>query len=724
MSKQENDLNENLSFEQRAKDLVSKMTLEEKMSQMLHSAPAVERLGIPAYNWWNEALHGVARAGVATVFPQAIGVAATFDEDLIFHTADIISTEGRAKYHESARKGDRGIYKGLTFWSPNVNIFRDPRWGRGHETYGEDPYLTGRLGVAFIKGIQGNDSKYMKAAACAKHFAVHSGPEGERHSFDAVVSAKDLRETYLPAFRDCVMEGQAEAVMGAYNRTNGEPCCGSETLLENILRREWSFKGHVVSDCWALRDFHEHHKVTSTPAESAALAVKNGCDLNCGCVFNHLIDAFHEGLVTEEQIDKAVVRLMMTRMKLGMFDRDELVPYAGIPYEVNDSKAHNEAALEVAKKSLVLLKNENNMLPLDKKQIRSIAVIGPNANSREALIGNYYGTASKYVTVLEGIRSAVGDDTRVYYAQGCHLFNKKTEGLGEEGDRIAEAVSAAERADVVVMCLGLDATIEGEQGDASNTDASGDKIDLNLPGLQQELLEKVYSVNKNVALVLLAGSALAVSWADEHIPAVVQAWYPGAQGGHAVASLLFGEYSPSGRLPVTFYRTSEELPDFRDYAMANRTYRYMTQEALYPFGFGLSYSKFQYEDLRIDKEQLDAGESLACSVTVKNFGERAAEETVQLYLKDIEATVPLPKWQLTGVRKVTLQPGEAQQVAFTVSAKQMALINYEGKRVLEPGRFEIFAGGSQPDERSIKLNQSDVLKGSFEVSGSPLELEY
>lgn len=717
-------LDESLSFEERAKDLVSRMTLEEKVTQMLHGAPAIPRLGIPAYNWWNEALHGVARAGVATVFPQAIGIAATFDEDLVFEIADVISTEGRAKYHENIRKGDRDIYKGLTFWSPNINIFRDPRWGRGHETYGEDPYLTGRLGVAFVKGIQGNDKKYLKAAACAKHYAVHSGPEGERHSFNAVVSRKDLRETYLPAFKELVKEAGVEAVMGAYNRTNDEPCCGSKTLLTDILREEWGFKGHVTSDCWAIKDFHEGHMVTKTAPESVALALKSGCDINCGNLFGNLLIAHKEGLVTEEDIDRAVIRLFTTRMKLGMFDDPRNVPYSDTPYELNSCKEHSDFSVEVAKKTMVLLKNEGNLLPLDKKKLKAIAVIGPNADSRDALQGNYFGTSDRYVTVLDGIRKAVGDDVRVYYSEGCHLYRDRSSGLAAPRDRFAEALAAAERSDVVVMCLGLDATIEGEEGDTGNEFASGDKLNLELPGLQQELLEKVYAAGKPVILVLLSGSALAVKWADEHIPAIIQAWYPGGRGGEAVASLLFGEYSPSGRLPVTFYASSEELPDFRDYSMKNRTYRYMENEALYPFGYGLSYTKFEYGPIKAEKTIINAGKDFTCSITVKNIGSMASEETVQLYLKDVEASVEVPKWQLRGIRKVCLEPGCEQEVTFTLTPRQMALIDYEGKAILEPGTFEVYIGGSQPDARSIKLTGTPVQKASFEVAGERMELEY
>ncbi|WP_298838318.1 glycoside hydrolase family 3 C-terminal domain-containing protein [Clostridium sp.] len=715
---------ENLSFEKRAKDIVSRMTLFEKVSQMTYNSAAVPRLGISSYNWWNEALHGVARAGVATMFPQAIGMAATFDENLIYKVAGVISTEGRAKYQESQRKKDHDIYKGLTFWSPNINIFRDPRWGRGHETYGEDPYLTGRLGVAFIKGLQGDDKKYMKVAACAKHFAVHSGPEAERHSFNAVVSKKDLRETYLPAFKDAVKEGKVEAVMGAYNRTNDEPCCGSKMLLKDVLREEWGFKGHVVSDCWAIKDFHENHRITSNAVESVALAVNNGCDLNCGNMYLNVLLACKEGLVAEETVDKSVVRLITTRMKLGMFDDQGKVPYASIPYEENDSSEHREFALKVSEKTMVLLKNENNILPLNKDNINSIAVIGPNANSREALTGNYFGTASKYVTILEGIQQAVNPNTRVYYSEGCHLFKDKVEDLAMKNDRISEAISVAERSDLVVMCLGLDATIEGEEGDAGNIYASADKNDLNLPGLQQELLEEVYKTGKPVILVLASGSALAVNWADEHVPAIIEAWYAGAEGGSAVASLIFGGFSPTGKLPVTFYRTTEELPEFIDYSMKNRTYRYMENKALYPFGYGLSYTKFKYTNLIKSKDEIKSGETCQFKITVKNIGQCESEETVQLYLKDVEASVIIPKYELKGIKKINLEPGQEGILEFELTPRQMAIIDNDGNCILEPGVFEVFVGGSQPDDRSVNLTGTDVQKCFFEVKGETLQLEY
>lgn len=701
------------SFEERAKELVAKMTLEEKVSQMLHSAPAIPRLNIPSYNWWNEALHGIARAGTATVFPQAIGMAATFDEDLIYRTADVISTEGRAKYNEAHKKGDNDIYKGLTFWSPNINIFRDPRWGRGHETYGEDPYLTGLLGARFVEGLQGNNPQYMKTAACAKHFAVHSGPEAERHSFNAEVNEKDLFETYLPAFKKLVTEVNVEAVMGAYNRTNGEPCCGSKRLLADILRGEWGFKGHVVSDCWAIRDFHENHMVTKTAPESVALAVRNGCDINCGSLFVNLLIAHKEGLIDEEAIDQAVIRLMTTRFKLGMFDDPENVPYSSIPYEVVECRKHKELALEVSKKSLVLLKNKDNVLPLDKNAIKSIAVIGPNANSRDALVGNYCGTSSEYVTVLDGIREALPEDVRINYSVGCHLYKAKVEGLAMERDRFSEAVTAAEHSDAVIMCLGLDASIEGEEGDTGNEYSSGDKGNLNLPGLQQELLEAVAAVGKPVILVLLSGSALAVNWADEHIEGIIQAWYPGAQGGRAVAALLFGDYSPSGRLPVTFYRTTEELPDFRDYSMKGRTYRYMNNEALYPFGYGLSYSTFKYSNFDISNKNVKCGDSVTCTVSVENIGEYEADEVIQLYIKDVEATVEVPVWQLKGVKVERLLPKQQKTVTFEIKPEDMMLVNNDGEYILEKGEFEVYIGGSQPDKRSASLLGQSPCKQTF-----------
>ena len=694
-------MDETLSFEERAKDLVSRMTLEEKVYQTLHSAPAIERLELKAYNWWNEALHGVARAGVATVFPQAIGLAATFDEDLLEEVADTISTEGRAKFNMQQKYNDTDIYKGLTFWSPNVNIFRDPRWGRGHETYGEDPYLSSRLGVRFINGIQGKDEKYLKAAACAKHFAVHSGPEDVRHSFNAEVSKQDLYETYLPAFKACVEEAGVEAVMGAYNRTNGEPCCGSKTLLNDILREDWGFEGHVTSDCWAIKDFHEHHLVTRGPVESVALAMNNGCDLNCGNIYGNLLLAVRDGLVEEKTINRAVIRLIMTRMKLGLFDSPEKVPFNTIGYEQVDRAEHKELNLKASRKSIVLLKNENELLPLDKHKLKTVGVIGPNANNRKALVGNYEGTASEYITILEGIMDYLGDDTRVYYSEGCHLFKNKVSGLGIENDRIAEAKAVCDMSDVVVACFGLDPGLEGEEGDQGNEFASGDKANLNLPGIQEEVLKELYKSGKPIILVLLSGSALSVPWADEHIPAIIQGWYPGAQGGKAIAELLFGEYSPEGKLPVTFYRTTEELPAFTDYDMKNRTYRYMKQEALYPFGYGLSYTDFELSEVSADTEELVPGEEVNYTAVLANIGKLPGAETIQIYIRAKQEEAP--NWQLKGLKKVYLNPGEKKTIQMTIKDEAFGLYDNNGKLVLHEGEYEVYIGTSQPDTRSIKL---------------------
>ena len=688
-------------YRKRAQELVAQMTLEEKVSQTLYNAPAIERLGIPAYNWWNEALHGVARAGTATVFPQAIGVAATFDEDLAGAMAEVIAEEGRAKYNAQKKAGDRDIYKGLTFWAPNVNIFRDPRWGRGQETYGEDPYLTSRLGVRFVEGLQGDDPDYMKTAACAKHFAVHSGPESLRHSFDAKASKQDMYETYLPAFKACVQEAKVEAVMGAYNRTNGEPCCGSKTLLQDILRDEWGFEGHVVSDCWAVMDFHENHKITKSEKESAAMAMNNGCDLNCGCAFRSLRDAVKGGYVEESRLDEAVTRLMETRLKLGMFEEEGTVPFDSISYDRVDTPQNRALNLKIAEKSLVLLKNENNLLPLDLEKIGAIGVIGPNAASRKALVGNYEGTASRYVTVLEGIQDYVGDRARVFYSEGCPLHRDKTSGLTAAGDRLSEVKAVCEASDVVVAVMGLDADIEGEQGDAGNEFASGDKPDLNFPGLQPEVLRIAAESGKPVILVSLTGSAMAFAWEDAHIPAILQAWYPGAQGGHAVARVLFGESCPEGKLPVTFYRTMEELPEFTDYSMKGRTYRYMQQDALYPFGYGLSYTRFELGEAKALQENIEAGGCVQLDVSIQNTGAMAGGQTVQVYVKALREGTPNP--QLKGLKKVFLKPGEETRVTIVLPDTAFALYDEEGRRMLEAGEYAVFVGMQQPDGRSEAL---------------------
>lgn len=692
-------------FEKRARELVAQMTLEEKAFQMMNHAPAIERLGIKAYDWWNEALHGVARAGLATVFPQAVSLAASFDEDFIEEVADAISTEGRAKFNAQQKFDDTDIYKGLTFWSPNINIFRDPRWGRGHETFGEDPYLTSRLGVRFVEGLQGHDENYMKAAACAKHFAVHSGPEDLRHEFDARASRQDMYETYLPAFKACVQEAKVEAVMGAYNRTNGEPCCGSKTLLTDILREEWGFKGHVVSDCWAIKDFHGGHGVTAGPLESVALSVNNGCDLNCGNLFAYVKEAVEKGMISEERVNEALVHLFTARMKLGLFDEKGKTPYDNIPYTAVDSREMQELNLKAAEKCIVLLKNEGGLLPLDKSKINTIGVIGPNANNRKALVGNYEGTASRYYTISEGIQDYVGEDIRVLVSEGCHLYQDKISNLSEGKDRDSEIRAICEASDVVVMCLGLDAGLEGEEGDEGNQYASGDKPNLNLPGRQQEILELAYACKKPVILILLSGSALAVNWADEHIPAIIQGWYPGAQGGRAIARVLFGEKNPEGRMPVTFYRTLEELPAFTDYSMKGRTYRYMTQEALYPFGYGLSYTNFTYTDAAVSAEVIGS-EGITVKATITNSGDREGTETVQVYVKaDRSGT---PNAQLKGIKKVSLKPGESREVSVWLPLSAFALYDENAVNKVETGKYLVSIGGCQPESRSEKLTGSKV----------------
>jgi len=679
-----------LPFEQRAADLVSRMTLREKVAQMLHEAPAIERLGVDAYNWWNECLHGVARAGRATVFPQAIGLAASFDAPLLRRVAEAISDEARAKHHQAVRQGHRGRYMGLTYWTPNINIFRDPRWGRGQETYGEDPHLTARMGVEFVRGLQGDDVKYLKCVATPKHYAVHSGPESDRHHFDAVVSQRDLRETYLPAFEACVREARAASVMGAYNRTNGEVCCASHTLLERILREEWGFEGYVVSDCWAVADFHKHHKVTDTEAQSAALAVNNGCDLNCGCSFGALTAAVEEGLIDEATIDTAVRRLFEARFRLGMFDPDDEVLHARVGPEVVGCDEHRRLALEMARESIVLLKNEGGLLPLS-KQIGHVLVVGPNARGMDVLLGNYFGFSDRCVTPLEGILGKVTVGTRVEYRLGCEL-------TGDSTAELDSAVGAAREADVIVACMGLTARLEGEEGDAADSDAGGDRKHLSLPGVQEELLKRLHATGTPMVLVLFSGSAVAAPWAAENLPAVLQAWYPGEQGGAAVADVLFGDYNPAGRLPVTVPRSLDQLPPFADYAMAGRTYRFMADEPLYRFGYGLSYTTFEYSNLRLSEERIGPDESVTVTAEVANTGGRDGDEVVQLYVRDVEASVPVPIRHLEGFRRVHLAAGESQTVTFTLAPRQLSAYDDSGRPFVEPGVFEVSVGGGQPGD--------------------------
>ncbi len=715
-------------IDKRIDDLVGRLTLEEKVSQMVYTAAAVPRLGIPEYNWWNECLHGVARAGIATVFPQSIGMAASFDADLMYDVATAISDEARAKHHESSRQDDRRIYKGLTYWSPNVNIFRDPRWGRGQETYGEDPYLSGRMGVAFVRGLQGDDPKYLKLVATPKHYAVHSGPEALRHHFDAIASKKDMRETYLPHFKECVKEAKCVSIMGAYNRTNGEACCASKTLLQEILRDEWGFDGYVVSDCGAILDIHQHHTLTSTPEQSAALAVNNGCDLNCGQVFASLLAAVKQGLISEETVDRSVKRLMEARMRLGMFDSPERVPYAQISMDVVECEKHLDLAFQMARESIVLLKNEKGLLPL-KKDLKAVAVIGPNADDRRALLGNYNGFPSQYVTLLEGVRRSVSPSTEVIYAKGCDLVARDETRFGEKADDgFAEALSAADRADVVIMGFGLTADFEGEEKSATISQWMGDRISIGLPEIQQRLLEEVCTRGKKrktpVVLVLMSGSALAIPWAHEHAQGILQAWYPGGHGGQAISDVIFGDYNPAGRLPITIVESLDQLPPYTDYSMKGRTYRYMEEQPLYPFGYGLSFTSFEYSDLTLTGREIKVGELLDVSVRVKNTGKLGGDEVIQIYLSALSASVTVPKCQLQGFTRINLGPGQSREVSFHLTPRQLAIIDDEGRCVLEPGEYRVSVGGQQPDSRSRQLTGNGVLESEFKMTGEWREIEY
>ena len=870
--------NPDLPVEVRAGDVVSRLTLEEKVGQTMNAAPAIPRLGIPAYDWWNEGLHGVARAGRATVFPQAIGLAATWDTALMLRVATVISTEARAKHHESLRRGRHGIYEGLTFWSPNINIFRDPRWGRGMETYGEDPFLAGRLAVEFVRGIQGDDPRHLRAVATPKHYAVHSGPEPDRHTFDAVVDERDFRETYLPAFEAAVTEGGAWSVMCAYNRVAGDPACASRRLLQDILRGEWGFPGYVVSDCDAIDDIRATHRLTADSAEAAAMGVRAGTDLDCGRAYQGLLDAVRRGLVSEQELDLALRRLFGARLRLGMFDPPERVPFASIPYSANDAPEHRALALEAARRSIVLLKNEGGLLPLS-RGVRTLAVIGPNANDLDVLLGNYNGQPSEPVTPLEGLRRAAAPATRVLHARGSdwaentpvlepvpaaalwhddadgrrvpgllgqYFYSHRPQGepfgmrvdstldfnwwegaafpglradsfsvrwigtlvppasgrcalglraqggvklflddslLLEWSDRhvvltqwtnvdlaagaarrlrveyfdrradasvqlvwsapnprmLDEAVETARRADAVVMFLGLSPRLEGEEMPVQVPGfAGGDRTDIALPAMQEELLRAVVATGKPVVLVLLNGSALASTWAAENVPAIVEAWYPGQAAGTAIAEVLFGSYNPAGRLPVTFYRSVDQLPPFRDYRMEGRTYRYFRGEVLFPFGHGLSYTRFRYRDLRVAgggraeerapggearavAPSVRAGDSVSVSVEVENAGSLAGEEVVQLYVTDSAASVPVPVRSLAGFQRVALAPGERRRVSFTLAPRRLSVIDAAGRRVVEPGAFLVSVGGKQPGFRGLAdAPTTEALTGRFDVVGGPV----
>ncbi len=850
-------LNSDLPVDVRVDDIVGRMTLEEKIAQTMNNAPAIDRLNIPTYEWWNEALHGVARAGRATVFPQAIGLAAMWDKDHMLTVATAISDEARAKHHEYVRNGQRHRYQGLTFWSPNINIFRDPRWGRGMETYGEDPYLTGEMAVAFIRGLQGDDPKHLKLVATSKHFAVHSGPEPDRHTFDAQCSNRDLYETYLPHFRKSVIEGNVYSFMGAYNRFRGESASAHEFLLEELLRDRWGFEGYIVSDCGAIRDIYANHKIVGTQEEASALGIKRGCDLNCGNAYRGLLGAVQQGLLTEAELDVSLKRLFTARMKLGMFDPPEMVKWAQIPYEVNDSAAHAKLAEDTARKSIVLLKNEGNVLPL-RKNFQTIAVIGPNAHDEEVLLGNYNGIPSKPVTALDGIRNKLGSGVNVVYAAGSEIaknmnkfeavpdniffttineqrrngltaeyyrgsdfenapyassieanidfkwwdtvpldglendnfgvrwiadivvpvsgeytfrvsggfaqitidgeslstgrfgrtprfaaleagksyrmnvqasdrrgdMNMQIQWTMKDRDLIGEAVEAARNADAVVLVLGLSPRLEGEEMRVQVEGFSGgDRLTLDLPDVQKELMKAVAAVGKPTALVLLNGSAVAVNWADANIPSIIEAWYPGQAAGTAIADVLFGDYNPGGRLPITFYKSTDQLPPFEDYNMVERTYKYFSGNPLYPFGHGLSYTTFEYNRLSVT-ESVYAGAPVAVTVYVTNTGSRAGDEVVQLYVTAQEASVPVPIRKLVGFKRISLDAGQTKIVSFTINPRDLSLITDDTKRLIEPGMFGISIGGKQPGfSGTADAHTSGVVTGEFRITGLAKELE-
>jgi beta-glucosidase len=701
-------LDTNLPIPERVEDLISRLTLDEKVAMMNHPTQGVPRLGIPGYNFWSEALHGVARNGRATVFPQAIGLAATWDKDLIRQTATAISDEGRAKYHEALRRnGYTDQYQGLTFWSPNVNIFRDPRWGRGQETWGEDPFFTGEMASEFVKGLQGDHPKYLKAAACAKHYAVHSGPEKDRHSFNAIVSKHDLYDTYLPAFKKLVTGAKVEAVMGAYNRTLDEPCNGSKLLLEDILRGEWSFEGHVVSDCGALSDFHLHHKVTKDAAETVALALQRGCDMGCDHVYSEIPEAIARGLITETDVDRALARTLGTRFKLGMFDPTEDVPFASISMDVVACDAHRQLAHRAAAESVVLLKNKDNILPI-KPLTRKIFVTGPTATSLEVLLGNYYGFNNQMITLLEGITGRIPEGMGMEYHPGALVAHPRA-------IKQSWAPHMAQTADVCIVCVGLTPQLEGEEGESLLTPLNGDRESISLPESQVSYIKELAIHGAKIVLVVTGGSPIALGNVEDMVDAILFVWYPGMEGGRAVADVLFGDVSPAGKLPVTFPKSLDQLPAFDDYSMKGRTYRYMTEEPLYPFGFGLSYSCFEYSDLQLDKTNLAPGDSLPVSLTVRNEGASDSAEVAQFYLTDLHASTIVPLQHLIGFERVMLKAGESKTLQFTLTPEMMSFYNDEGKLTFEPGQFRLEVGGCSPGKRGQALGAPKPVTAVFEV---------
>lgn len=701
-------LDTSLPLPERVQDLIGRMTLEEKVGLMNHPAHGIPRLNIPAYNYWSEALHGVARNGRATVFPQAIAMAATWDKELIHQVANAISDEGRAKYHAALRRnGYTQQYQGLTFWSPNVNIFRDPRWGRGQETWGEDPFLTGEMASAFVKGLQGDHPKYLKTAACAKHYAVHSGPEKDRHHFNAIVSKRELYDTYLPAFKKLVTEAKVESVMGAYNRTLDEPCCASELLIEDILRGEWEFEGHFVSDCMALSDLHLNHKVTKDAAESAALALKRGCDLGCDHVYSEIPEAIQRGLISEADVDRALERTFTTRFKLGMFDPDEEVSFASISTDVVACDKHRLLAYQTAVESVVLLKNKDNILPI-KPDTKKVFVTGPTAASIEVLLGNYYGFNDRMTTLLEGIVGRTPEGMGLEYHSGAPLTHPR---------EIKEtwAPQMAQSADFTIVCAGFNSFLEGEEGESLLSPQNGDRESISLPQSQIDYIKELSIHGARIILVLTGGSPIALGEVEDMVEAILFVWYPGMEGGRAVADVIFGDVSPSGKLPITFPKSLGQLPAFDDYNMKGRTYRYMTAEPLYPFGFGLSYSKFEYSGLRTDRQTLPLGDSLHLSLTLTNSGASDSAEVVQYYLSDLHASTVVPIHHLIGFERVFLKAGESRTLNFTIMPEMMSFYNEDGRLTLEPGEFRLEIGGCSPSQRGQSLGAPTPLVTTFEV---------
>jgi beta-glucosidase len=697
--------NPDLSFDERLQMLIDEMTIEEKISQLSHDAAAIERLGVPEYNWWSEALHGVARNGRATVFPQPIGLAATFDRELIHRIYTAVSDEARAKFAISQEIGNYAQYAGLTFWTPNVNIFRDPRWGRGMETYGEDPYLTAQLGMEVVKGLQGDHPKYLKTGACAKHYAVHSGPEALRHEFDAITNMKDLYETYLPAFKALVKEVNVESVMGAYNRVLGEPACASKLLIQDILVDDWGFQGHFLSDCWAIRDFHTGHMVTSDVAESAAMALNHGVSLNCRNSFPALKEAMERGLVTEATIDERLANLFITRFELGLFDPPSMNPYNAVSETVINSEKHGEIAYEAAAKSLVLLKN-NGILPLD-KNIRKLFVTGPQANNGTVLMGNYYGMSGNLINILEGITSRVSAGTTVDYRMGVLAYQDNV-------NPVDWATGGVASSDATIAVMGISQLLEGEEGESLASPTFGDRIDLNLPSNQLDYLKKLKANGngKPVIVVMTGGSPITMPEVEELADAILWVWYPGQEGGNAVADVIFGNEVPSGKLPLTFPVSDDQLPAYEDYSMEERTYRYMSSKPLYPFGYGLSYTDFVFNDLYLDKEEMAADETLTVSVKVKNSGDVGADEVAQLYVSVPDPDGLQPQWSLKDFQRVDVAAGSSETVVFNLDRNSLEQFNEEGEAVLVPGEYTLYVGNGSPGERSQELGVN-LVSSSF-----------